>query len=322
MIPWLEKLTSLGQKTKNGIRAIGPILMSQSDKASEAFQRHLGRVAEVEAFRDLLKSEVEIRATIRRTLLDNYIRASDSERVRIEGDLEFLDGKIRALNVISKSLSYGPLQQLPSPPGETPKPIEGHWLDRFSELARLRNEDWRDELLARAFAQEAAEPGSVSPRALWLIGNMERPLFEALSSLLDICVWVIPKGRPFLPESRGDVFAISPDSSNSKITVGHLTFRLGDIGVIADLSTSSLRFPAGEPVAIGYDQKAYVIVPKKDLQVSGVLFTPLGESIARFYEPQSNPVGLAMLDNWTGGLTPEVADVTEARIGRVNEVVA
>jgi len=242
---WLDTISGVGQKTWNTIKSIGPLLISQSDKASEAYQRHLGRVAEVEVLRDLLKSEIETRSAIRRTLLEKFIAAPDEERVRIERDLEYVDGVTRQLNVVAKSLSYGSTGE--SPPEKTPekpKQVEDHWIDRFNELARKRNEEWRSELLARALAEEAANPGSVSPRALWLIGSMERQLFRALSHLLDLCVWSYPKDSPFLPHSSIQAFERKVDGTDEDtgLTVGHLLFRLGDIGVIAEHLTSSFLF--------------------------------------------------------------------------------
>ena len=102
--------------------------------------------------RALLKSEVETRAPS--NSLDNYIRAPDVERVRIERDLEYIDGVTRQLTIAAKSLGYGP-REAARTTGVAPKPIEEHWLDIIMIL-RQRNED--GELLARAFAQEAAEP--------------------------------------------------------------------------------------------------------------------------------------------------------------------
>lgn len=316
MAPWIEKIPGLGQKLLNSIKAIGPLIISQSDKASEAFQRHLGRVAEAEAFRDLLKSEVETRAAVRRTLLDNYMRASDAERVRIERDLEFIDGKVRLINVVSKSLLYAPRQESSRTKGETPKQIEGHWLDYFNALSRQRNEEWRGELLSRAFAQEAEVPGSVSPRVLWLIGNMEQPMFEALSSLLDLCVWTVPDGAPFLPRAKDDIFRIKPHNAapESHVTVGELVFRLGDVGVLADHLTSSLNYSVGGRCVVRHDKKVYVIAPKKELTIQGILFTPLGNSIAKFHEPQWNATALKILEDWKASISPADADISEANL--------
>ncbi len=206
---WLETISGIGQKTWNTIRAVGPFLLSQSDKASETFQRHLGRLAEAEALKELLKGEVETRTVSPDPAEERYIAAPPEERVRIEQDIEHVDGITRQLNIASKSLSYGTEETVPPPPPtEKPKPIEDHWLDRFNELARKRNEEWRNELLARALAKETASPGTVSPRALWLIGNMEHSLFTALSELLDLCVWTWPKVPHFYHTQRFKRFSV------------------------------------------------------------------------------------------------------------------
>lgn len=143
---WLDTISGLGQTTWNTIKSIGPFLISQSDTASQAFQRHLGRVAEVDALRALLKGEVETRSAIRRSLLERYVAATDEERVRIERDIEYIDGVTRQLNIAAKSLSYGPREEPQQQTAPPPKPIEDHWIDRFNELAFKRNEDWRNEL--------------------------------------------------------------------------------------------------------------------------------------------------------------------------------
>jgi Protein of unknown function (DUF2806) len=60
--------------------------------------------------------------------------------------------------------------------------ISDHWIDKFNQLARSKNEEWRQDLLSRALAAEAANPGSISPRALWLIGTLEEDKFQAFSA--------------------------------------------------------------------------------------------------------------------------------------------
>jgi len=313
---WLDTFKGIGQKTWNTIRAVGPFLVSQSDKASEAFQRHLGRVAEADALRDLLKGEVETRTAIRRSLLERYITAPPEERIRIEQDIDYVDGVTRQLNIAAKSLNYGNEEPTPQPPPEEPKAIEDHWLDRFNELARKRNEDWRNELLARALAAETATPGAVSPRALWLIGNLEHSLFIALSDLLDLCVWLWPQGGPFLPHSSVQAFERKPARAGAdpRITVGHLVFQLADIGVLAEHLTTSKQFPAGVTVGVRYDQTAYLITTKQMLSISGILLTPLGESIAKFFEPHWNQTGASVLADWIASLTPEQANVQQIRL--------
>lgn len=97
-----------------------------------------------------------------------------------------------------------------------------------------------------------------------------------------------------------------------------MLFRLGDIGVVADHLTSSRKHLPGSSLIVRYDSTAYVITPKKEITIHGILLTPLGESIPAFYEPQWNSSGCQVTTDWIASLTPELADVQEAKIQESN----
>ena len=301
MSQWIERISKITQRTKNAIRALGPLLIAQSDKASEAFQRHLARASEAAAFGELLKTEVQLRAAVRRTLLERYVVAPDAERVRIERDLEYVDGKVRLLNIVSKSVLYDQRETAVTSAERAPKVIAEHWLDRFNELARLRNEDWRGELLARAFATEASVPGTVSPRLLWLIGNMEWPTFEALGTLLDLCIWFEDE-HPFIPETEYqiNVYGLRSDASRDAEHVG-------DSGLVAD--GLFLTIDKGEEVVVRYGESAYKVRAKTALEINGVMLTPIGEAMAQFYESQPNRIGQKVFEEWRRDLRAQEAFV-------------
>ena len=104
-------------------------------------------------------------------------------------------------------------------------------------------------------------------------------------------MWSHPKDSPFLPHSSIQAFERKVDGTDEDtgLTVGHLLFRLGDIGVIAEHLTSSRQLKAGLTFAARYDRNVYFITPKNEFRIRGIFLTPLGDSIARFYEPQWNP---------------------------------
>lgn len=292
---WLTSIPEIGQKIFNTAKSLGPFVISQSDKASEAYQRHLGRIAQVDFLKELLSNEIETRGAVRKILLERYVDAPPEKRVRIERDLEFVDGITRQVHIAMKSLSYNN-ENSPPPSPEPQKPIEDHWIDKFNELARKRNEEWRSDLLARALACEAATPGSVSPRALWLIGNMEEGLFNALSDLLNLCVWLFPENIPFIPHSSTQAF--DRISNNTNRTVGNIVFQLGDIGVIADHLTSSRTYPLGSAFMARYEENCYLIRPNNKLEIRGIIFTPLGDSVAKFFNPEWNSSGREVFEDW------------------------
>ncbi len=308
---WITTISENSKRLGNVIRAIGPFAISQSDKASEAYQRHLGRIAQVDFLKELLSTEIQTRGEVKKILLERFINAPADERIRIERDLEFVDGITRQVHIALKSLSYG--DKTASDSTTATQEIKEHWIDKFNELARKRNEDWRSDLLARALAYETETPGTVSPRVLWLIGNMEEDLFKALSDLLNLCTWM--SNTPILPNSI--IKALDRADPTTGKTVGNLVFQLGDIGVVADHLTSSRTYNPGQAFTATYDKTNYLIIPKSKIEIRGILFTPLGDSIARFFSPNWNSAGQSALNDWVNSIKPEMAIV---RLMPINEV--
>lgn len=168
------------------------------------------------------------------------------------------------------------------------------WLDRFDELAKKHNEPWRKDLLSRALAQEAKSPGSVSPRALWIIGTIEKPLFDNFAALLDLSVFEMIPARN----------AYKIDVGNGR-TIGHLTFSLSDVGLIG-ASDSMRGLPRGSHFRITYGSDTYLLEFHKDYEIGGIIFTKLGHEIASFYEAKPNDIGRKILADWLAAMSDEI----------------
>lgn len=316
---WLAKTSDIAKSTWNTVRALGPYLISQSDAASEAYARHLARLGAVEAGKLLMLQEAEMLAEIKKDLLQRYFAAPASERIGIRRDLDELEAASRQLRVATRALSYseeapketralgpasepGPTDTREGPAVEAPvQEASPHWLDRFRDLTRVANEPWREDLLARALAAESARPGSVSIRALWLLGTLGERQFVAFSELLNLCTEVSGLVIP----SPGDL-ALRPIPGNRlapEVSLGHLVFLLGDTGLLAESHGSSKNFQAGGRVLAVYGRRRVVVGPlTQKLTVKGILLTELGESVASFCSREINPIGAAIFDNWLKSL--------------------
>jgi len=299
----ITTIPDIGQKAiKNGI---GSFIASQSDIMSDKYQRHIGKLNEIKSLNEMIVSESKIYDNGIEILTNKYMSANSEDRIRIRQDLEYMEGKKRQLSIYLKSLAYGTDKNKTT--NEEPlKPIEGHWIDKFNELARKRNEEWRSDLLARALACEAETPNSVSPRAIWLMGHMEESLFIALSELLNLCVRILPDNIPLLPNSK--IQALDRIISNSSKTVGNLVFQLADIGIVADHLTSSRQYDVKQGFIVKYEQTQFIITTKQKLEIRGILFTPLGDSIAKFFNPTWNSGGISVLNDWVESISAQ-ADI-------------
>ena len=305
MAEWLPKMTTTASKTLNIVKSVGPLIVSQFDSASGNIARHQARLANVDAATQFVKAEIETLTGVRRTLMERWVDADPHERLRIQQDLEFLSGNMSQLNIAVKAIEYTPRDSSPSDTSPTPEAhagqpeISAHWLDKFRELAKARNEPWRENLLARALAVESSDPGTVSPRALWLIGTLEESLFHAFATILDLSTWV--GGGLMIPKSENEVFTrpIPNCPLGQDATIGRLTFQLSDIAVLGETLTVTRTFPEGSRFLAKYGDAAYSIdCRNSELTIRGTIPTNLGSSIASFCEPRFNPLGKELFETW------------------------
>jgi Protein of unknown function (DUF2806) len=325
----LKTITQTANSTWNLIASIGPLLISQSDRASEAYSRHLLRVGNaktnVKAVDELIHREIDIYSKAKDQLVQKRVGADDFERIRINREIENIDCDIRQLGIAAGALNYLPASQeladQVSKNQETPsleqKEISPHWLDKFNELSRVRNEDWRADLLSRALAAEASRPGTVSPRALWLLGTLEEPLFKAFSTILDLCSSI--NGERMLPSvftlDEGFTQRLVPNCKLvGQVSIGNLIYMLDDTGVLA-ASTTRKNLPQGLCFFATYDSHRYQIdCSSVSLVVRGTILTQLGSAIASFYQPNFNLLGEEIFKTWVDSLDKDQVIVTQLEV--------
>lgn len=312
MINSLAKIADKGKSAWNIVKSVGPLLISQSDKASKALAIHKGRLASVQIGKEIILDEAKMLNQVRKQLLLKYTESDLSEKIRIKKDLESLESSLRQLTITHKALLYLPEGNEQTQTDRPTKQISPHWMDKFNELARARNEPWRKELLARALATEASNPGSVTPRALWLIGTLEEKLFNAFASLLDLSSNI--GGNLMIPRVRSgiDKKPIPNCPFGNDIEIGNLIYMLEDIGVVADPLSTERTFAKHDEFTACYFSKRYLITCKEqNLNIRGIIPTGLGNAIARFYEQKYNKLGEEIFDEWIGSLNKEQFEVVE-----------
>lgn len=285
-------------------KAIGPFLISQSERASKEYVKHRGRLASVDVMKEVLIAENKMLLTCKETLVKKYIDSDDMERIRIARDIQEIDERVRSLKINVQALEYLPDDsQDQSDSGDDVPEIQLSWLDRFHEFTKLNNEPWREDLLARALAREASMPGTVSPRALWIIGTLEEELFNIFAALLDISPMI---GRtPVIPNTEMPAIniVIPKCRLGNNLRVGDLLFRLSETGLISDIQASTKIFRKGKTCRAEYGEARNLVrCVGSDLVIFGVIYTNTGDVIASFYDRQPNDVGSDIYQKWLNSL--------------------
>lgn len=304
-----KKVGKYGSMISNLVKAIGPLIISQAEIISEEYVKHKEKLASVDVAKELMVNEGKALLSVKEQLLKNFSVSDDVERVRIKRDLREIEQSFRALKIGQKALSH----LCGSPKGNealeesvgNPE-ISDSWLDRFYELAKLNNEPWREELLAKALAKEAGYPGSVSPRALWLLGTLEEDMFRAFSAMLDASIFInsdpmIPNGKMLSNEFREPSYSLL-----GHLKIGHLVCMLGDTGLVSDTYNVQKEIKKGCVLFARYgDEEFLVKCVNSDLKIKGVIYTGLGNLIASFCDVKPNKIGEDVLHGWLDSLSKD-----------------
>lgn len=289
----LEKIKDGSKAIVNLCRQIGPWVISYCDQLSKLKTAHDLRTTGVKLLEKEMALEIETIAGIKKSKMEQYYSASKEERIFIRRDIDELEKEGRRFQTMLGAVNLLPEQTT----DESEKEISPHWIDKFNELARARNEDWRQELLSKALALEATKPGSISPRALWLIGTLEEEAFHAYATLLDLSSnigggYIIPDEDKY----ENTRIPSCPLGKNPKI--GNLTFMLSDLGLLGDFSTSVRTFESGKKFIASYDSEKIEAEFLKDIKIRGAIPTKLGHKVAKLYTPKRNTLGEEIFKSW------------------------
>jgi hypothetical protein len=296
----------------NLARQIIPLLLSQARFASEAFADHQLRLAQVEALKELMVQEARTLAEIRREAAQRFAAAAPAERVRIKQDLVEVDRELRRLMVYQKASDHLLIDQA-SESAQENKTVEvpsmsESWVDRFDQFARSKNEPWRFELLANAMAKEAANPGTISTRALWFIGTVEEKTFHAFGALLNACMRV---GKTDVLTSRDLELQMPGTVFGPRCVLGELAFMLANNGLIGEpISLSTVEIPANKQLVATYGDARYLIDTKADINISGIVLTEMGGTIANLMTRKPTDTGVSLFAAWIKSIRVEQATVS------------
>jgi hypothetical protein len=312
-----ESVPSVYVKSKAAIvriaKAAIPAALGLSRTASENWAQHQHRLATVEVAKAAMMAEVALLAQLKQRTMEKFFDAGELDRVRLRQDVQEIEREQRRIGVYLNALNQlaAPKDAQPAPEeiGHVPvpedDPINPAWIDRFDKLARLQNEDWRADLLAKALAAQAKNPNAISARGLWFVGTMDEQTFHAFASLIDVSS--IVGSSPMVPHGLDYLNRVVPGSAlGPEVTLAEIAFALGDLGLIGDLSSSFRGFRAGATYAGYGEQRLFLTLPTAGLRAKGLVFTNLGAQIATLYDPKPNELGAEIFNAWLKTLPSDV----------------
>lgn len=310
------------------VKSVGPFLLSQSEKTSDAYARHQLKMANVEAVKVLLLEEAKSIADVRDTLRKKYVDADPEERIRIRRDLREAEGDVKQLNIAAGAIDYLPEFASRIKQNEDKSetvgdvhPVSEHWFDRFNHFARQSNEPWRQDLLSRALAMQATNPESVTLRVIWLIGTLEKSTFDYFTTILDVSsqfkvqtsttntvLRFSEEGFAILGDSVVDRHVPVADArfegGELNVEIGELCYEIEDSGLLADQTNKIFLNPNSYMLVRYRTSRPYKIrnISGAEIMFECVMPSVSGSCIATFYEARRTDKGKRFFGDWIRSL--------------------
>jgi hypothetical protein len=328
VLDWLpdDVRKTLGWKSRIAVSILRNVPMIL-DQASQAKARDELRRNGVDGLRVVHELKVKAYTDALAASLSKLPSATIEERVRIEQDIENIEGRIRQVEIEYKAMIRLDAPDHPDVPTGEPASSNA-WYDQFSQYARARNESWRSELLARAFAEEILHPGSFGTHGLWVVGTMDRTNFQEFSAYLDIAsqmdgAFILPEQLdsaetegtltlrgPFDMEMMLDIRGETP----RQIQLQEFAFNIDGLGLIAAPWQTTSRISEGVPAIIGYGASQFEVATKCNVSFRMLGTTPLGSRIARLHTPVQQEKGQKLFDALMNWLKPNLVSKKEMQL--------
>ncbi|WP_454877924.1 hypothetical protein [Serratia inhibens] len=264
----------------NIVKSVGPFILSQSKTAVENYSNFKLNKARLDAISVLLQEEVKHISEDRAKIRDKMINLNGAERVRAQNDYDLMTRELNKLSTVDKIKDFLKDDVEISNDNE----ISDGWIEKFNQLASSLNEEWRKKLLAKAFAKELQEPGTINMIVLNSIASFDEESFRAFGSIVNISsrlyeVNCFPEGA----------MSLEINTNGSKKKISQIIYELSHLNLINASGGNFINIVNNNKVLIRYGKRVIEtqgelnIVPLP-LQIHTVFYSTLGNKISDFYD--------------------------------------
>ncbi|HBZ7767111.1 TPA: DUF2806 domain-containing protein [Klebsiella variicola subsp. variicola] len=274
------------------IKVTGPFILSQSKTAVSNYSDFKLNKARLEAISILLQEEAKNISEDRAKLRNKMIDSVGLERSRAQNDYKLLTQELNKLSTIDKVKDFiGDTDTI-----DNTNEINDSWIDKFNQLASALNEEWRKQLLAKAFAIELKKPGTMSLIVLNCIASFDELSFRMFGVLVNSSIRM--HGVNFISTFKTEpTFKIL----NNEYRLTTIIFHLQHLNLIS-FNNGGYINPRGAEVLLRYGRRVLTISyphqkevpPAWQLEIHS--FTMLGNSIAELFDREPNQFGNESFD--------------------------
>ncbi|HBY0434399.1 TPA: DUF2806 domain-containing protein [Klebsiella pneumoniae subsp. pneumoniae] len=268
------------------VKVTGPFLLSQSKAGVENYSNYQLNKSRLEAISLFLAEEAKNISADRAKLRDKIINSNGLERIRAQNDYDLLTKELNKFSTISKIKNFIGDDDV----FDNEKEISDGWIDKFNQLASSLNEEWRSQLLAKAFSEELKKPGSITMIVLNSIASFDEASFRKFGQIINASIRLYEVNC--FPSGHADtVFNID----GKEIKLSQMIYEISHLNLISPTDSGYINC-ANSLTHLRYGKRILTIqYPHNPIpypsQILCYFFTTLGNQIASFYERDLIPQG-------------------------------
>lgn len=276
------------------VKATGPFIIAQSKKTVENYSDFKLNKAHLEAYTALIQKEAENLSNDKSKVRERLMNSTGLERVRAQNDFDALNKEINKFSTLCKVKDFFNKDDELLSDVE----ISDAWIDRFNDVASSLNEEWRQKLLAKAFAFELQKPGTVSIILLNCMASLDEETFRVFGELINMSL-ICNGSMNCIPSVLSkDVATLRGES----YSIDKMLHSIGHLNLINTSKNTYIPVNSKENSSLTYGSKTLLFrLTDKRVDESNLIhplfFTTLGDSMSNFYERLETPQGISNYDD-------------------------
>lgn len=299
-----KKLGSAIKVCASLVKAVGPLLLSQFDYSKLKYLDFKAKQAQSAGYAEYLIAEARTLVEIKAEQTRESFKKTGLERLQSEQNIKLISKEINKLLVYSKVPSHISFlednkESLENNATDDSIEINETWLDRFNDLASKLNEDWRQNILAKAFALEAEKPGTIGLDTLFTIAQLDQKSFYFFDAILSISLKLYEVF--FLPLEKSTL-GITLNVNGSEHDVGNILYQLKHTGLLIHEEGLGASLSPGNLVQFRYHDIVLAAIPPKQVHFAGIMTSRSGSALGTLCTVKPNDIGLEIFNSFENAL--------------------
>ncbi|PNB72473.1 hypothetical protein C1X64_19800 [Pseudomonas sp. GW456-E7] len=288
----------------NLTKSVGPLFISQFDYAKFKYLDFKQKQAQVAGYAEFFFAETRALVELKSEQRRDSLSKTGLERIKAEENINLISKEINKLLVYSKvptHIRYLELDQNQQEDVAVDEVININdtWIDRFNDLASKLNEEWRQNLLAKAFAIEADKPGTIDLDTLFTIGKLDQKSFYFFDAILSASlkmyeVYVLPLEH--------DTLDVEFDINGNKYNISNILYQLQHTGLLVYDDKMGVHLESQKLVQFRYQNDVLAAISPKNEFIPAIVTTRAGSALASMCTITSSETGRKVFDTFENKL--------------------